>query len=215
MGDQTIIISLLNGISSEEIIGEAFGQEKMLYTIAEGMDAVKLGNQLTYSRMGYLWLGSKTKDQAMTDKLAALVELFDRVELPYRLEDNVIDRLWSKFMLNVGINQVVTIYEGTYGTILEEGPARQMMIAAMREVMTLAKKENVTITEEDFQHYLDLLEPLDPKKMPSMRQDGLQRKPTEVELFAGTVIRLGKRHGLATPVNQEIYDKVKEMEAGF
>ena len=57
VGDQTIILSALNGISSESVIGQAYGEEKILYCVAQGMDAVKEGNQLTYDHIGnpMLW----------------------------------------------------------------------------------------------------------------------------------------------------------------
>lgn len=212
VSDNTIIISLLNGISSEEVISSAFGEDKVLYTIAEGMDAVKIGNQLTYTTMGYLWLGSKSHDQAMTEKLNSVVELFDRTGFPYKIESDIMTRLWSKFMLNVGVNQVVMMYEGTYGTIQKEGGARDMMTAAMKEVIGLAEKENINIGEDDFNYYLSLLDTLSPNNMPSMRQDGLQKRKSEVELFSGTVVRLGKKHNFPTPVNDQIYQRIREME---
>lgn len=215
VGDKTIIISLLNGILSEEAIGEVYGHERLLYTIAEGMDTVKIGNKVSYSKMGYLWLGSKENNKAMMDRLDSLVELFDRTGFPYKLSDDVIHRLWSKFMLNTGINQVVMINEGSYRTIIEEGPARDMMMAAMKEVVVLAKEEGIDITDEDVDFYLSLVETLDPNNMPSMRQDGLLKKKSEVELFSGTVRRLGKKHNIETPVNDEIYDRVMEIESSY
>ena len=57
VGPDTTIISVLNGISSEEIIGGRFGREKVVYCIAQGMDAVKFGTALTYSRFGELRIG--------------------------------------------------------------------------------------------------------------------------------------------------------------
>ena len=57
VGKDTIILSVLNGISSEEVIGHILGREHMLYCVAQGMDAVKLGNRLTYSHMGEICIG--------------------------------------------------------------------------------------------------------------------------------------------------------------
>ena len=53
----TIILSLLNGISSEEIIGQTYGMDKMLHCVAQGMDAVKIGNELTYTQFGEICIG--------------------------------------------------------------------------------------------------------------------------------------------------------------
>ena len=48
-----------------------------------------------------------------------------------------------------------------------------------------------------------------------MRQDGIARRQSEVEFFAGTVIRMAERHRLNVPVNRELYRRIKEMEAGY
>ncbi|HHV98634.1 MAG TPA: ketopantoate reductase family protein [Clostridiaceae bacterium] len=211
----TIILSLLNGISSEEIIGQVYGMDKMLYCVAQGMDAVKIGNELKYTQMGKICIGIMDEDEDRKKKLQAVVDLFDRTGLPYTLETDIKHRLWSKFMVNVGVNQAVMIYEGTYATVQRPGEARELMIAAMREVMMLAEKENVKITEKDLDEYVNLIDRMNPNGMPSMRQDGLARRKSEVELFAGTVLALAKKHGISTPVNQKIYDTVRLMESKY
>lgn len=208
ISQDTIIMSLLNGISSEEIIGQAYGKDKLVYTIAQGMDAVKIGNEFTYTNMGELCIGIVDHDQTMKNKLNRVVELFDRIGLPYSLEEDIQHRLWSKFMLNVGVNQVVMIYEGTYETVQKPGQARDMMIGAMREALILANKEGIKVTEEDLEDYVRLIDSLDPKGMPSMRQDGLAGRETEVDLFAGTILKLGKKHKIETPINKMIYDRI-------
>ena len=48
-----------------------------------------------------------------------------------------------------------------------------------------------------------------------MRQDGEAHRKSELELFAGTINRLGEKHGVPTPVNQWLYKTVKEMEAAY
>lgn len=214
-GENTIIISVMNGISSEEIIGKAFGMDKMLYCVAQGMDAVKLGNKFTYSHFGELRIGIPKDQKYKQDKLDAVINLFDSIDFPYTLEADIMHRIWSKFMLNVGINQTVMIYEGTYGTVAKEGEAREMMKSAMREVITLAFYENVNLTEEDLNGYVALADTLDPNGMPSMRQDGVSHKYSEVELFAGTVLRLAKKHNLKLMTNEFLYKRVKEIEAQY
>lgn len=215
VGENTIIISLLNGISSEEIIGQAFGEDKIIYCVAQGMDAVKLGNKFEYSHMGELRIGIPKNEGYKQKKLNSLVEFFNSIDLPYTLEEDIIHRLWSKFMLNVGINQVVMINEGSYGTVQERGEAREMMKEAMREVIKLASYENVNLSEEDLNGYLKLIDTLDPKGMPSMRQDGLMKRPSEVELFSGTVLRLSEKYKIQSKVNEYLYNRVKEIESRY
>lgn len=211
----TIIMSVLNGISSEEIIGKTYGMDNIIYTVVQGMDVIKEKNKVKYTQFGHVCIGISEATEEKKMKLQAVVDLFDKVEVPYILEKDIIRRLWSKFMLNVGVNQVVMIYEGTYRSVQEPGEARELFKAAMKEVMTLAQKENVNVTIEDFDSYVELIDNMNPDGMPSMRQDGLAKRKSEVELFAGTVIKLANKHNIDVPVNRKIYETVLKMESSY
>ena len=213
IGTDTVILSVLNGITSEQLLEARFGGKNVVYCVAQGMDAVKQGGALTYTVMGQLCVGVPSEEKLPA--LDAVCALFDRIGLPYSRESDILHRLWSKFMLNVGVNQVVMVCEGAYGTIQVPGKPREMMIAAMREVLELSRYEGVRITEDDLHFYVDLMNTMSPQGMPSMRQDGLAHRRSEVELFSGTVCRLAKKHGLPVPVNEWLYAKVKEMEAAY
>ena len=211
VGPDTIIISLLNGISSEAIIGQTYGPQKVLDCVAQGMDSVKAKNKLTYSNMGILCIGEKELSQ----KTAAAAEFFEKVKIPYIIDTDMKKRMWGKFMLNVGVNQTIAVYESNYGEIQHDGPARDLMTAAMREVLVLSEKEGIYLTESDLNYWLNVLKPLNPSLKPSMRQDLEAKRCSEVELFSGTVISLGKKHGIPTPVNRELYDRIKAIESKF
>lgn len=212
--ENTIMISALNGIISEEMIGQAYGFEKVLYCVAQGMDAVKVGNKLTYDHKGILVFGDK-EPGVISDKTKAVSEFFDSVELPHQVDTDMTHRLWGKFMLNVGVNQTVAIYKSNYGEILRVGEARDTMIRAMREVIKISEKEGVPLSEDDLNYWLDVLSTLSHEGKPSMAQDVDAKRPSEVELFSGTVLKLGQKHGIDTPVNKMLYEKIKEIESEY
>ena len=214
VGENTIILSALNGITSEAIIGETYGMEKVLYSVAQGMDAVKVGNELTYDHMGMLCFGDR-ESGLLSDKVKSVAAFFDKVGFPYEIDLHMDKRQWGKFMLNVGVNQTVAVYKSNYGEIQKEGPARDTMISAMREVITLSEKEGVHLTEDDLNYWLHVLGTLSPEGKPSMAQDIEANRHSEVELFAGTVLELGKKYGVPTPVNKELYDKIQTIESQF
>lgn len=208
-------MSVLNGISSEEIIGQVYGTEKIIHCVVQGMDVIKDRHIVTYSQFGQFCIGIAEESHDKRRKLQAVVDLFNKVEMPYTLEKDIIRRVWSKFMLNVGVNQAVMIYKGTYETVQKPGEARDLMQNAMKEVITLAHKEHVNVTKEDFDSYIKLIDQMNPMGMPSMRQDGLAHRKSEVEIFAGTVIALANKHKIDVPVNKKIYEIVKKMESNY
>ena len=213
VGPETIIISVLNGISSEQIIAEKFGMNHVIYTVAQGMDAMKFGNELNYTRQGELHIGM-TADTCQ-ENYDALKAFFETSEIPYVEEEDIRYRLWSKFMLNVGVNQTCMVYRTTYAGVLAEGEANRTLISAMREVVALAGMEGVALTEKELNQYVELTKTLRPDGTPSMGQDRLNKTPSEVEMFAGTVIELAKKHGIHVPVNQFLYKRVMEIEKEY
>jgi len=211
----TILLSLLNGITSEQIIGNSYGMDRIIHCIVQGMDTIKENNKVSYAHFGHIRLGIHEETDVKTQNLQAVRDLFDRIDMPYIVEDDILRRMWCKLMLNVGVNQSVMIHEGTYETVQQPGTARDIMQAAMKEVMLVAQNENIPITQADFEEYVALVDTLSPSGMPSMRQDGLAHRKSEVELFAGTVIHLAEKHGIDVPVNRKIYEAILEMERAY
>lgn len=213
IGPDTIILSVLNGISSEKIIGSRYGMDKVIYTIAQGMDAMKFGNKLQYKHMGKLHLG--IVDERQKEQLNRVISFFDKIELPYVVEANILHRLWSKFMLNVGLNQTCMVYNTNYAGVLAVGEPNRTMIAAMREVIAVAGAEGINLSEADLNQYIEIIGKLNPEGTPSMGQDRINQKPSEVDLFAGTVIEMARMHKIYVPTNEYLYRRVKEIEQEY
>lgn len=214
IGENTLILSVLNGVSSEETIAARFGEKNVLYCVAQGMDAVKTGSALTYAHAGVIVLGEK-EPGAITPRVQQVADFLNAHGVTAQPVGDMVRRQWGKLMLNVGINQTVMVFEGDYGTVQRSGKPREIMLAAMREVQKLAELEGYPVSDEEFDGWVRLGDSLSPTGKPSMRQDGEAHRKSEVELFAGTIIRRAERFGLDVPVNRWLYDTVKKMEAAY
>lgn len=213
VGEQTTILSLINGISSEQILGARFGYEKIIPTVAIGMDATREGQNVRSTVKGWLQIGVDVSEKEQ--RLTKVQELFNEANFPYTVEEDITLKIWQKFIMNVGVNQVVMVNETTYKGIQTGGDFHEQAWAAMEEVVAIAQAEGIPLKEEHIQSAFDIIDTVDPEGMPSMRQDGLAKRPTEVELFAGTILAKSKQYGIPTPVNEELYKKVKEIEQTF
>jgi 2-dehydropantoate 2-reductase len=214
VGPETIILSLLNGITSEEIIGRKYGMDKLLYSFVVGTDAVREGTVTQYSKIGKIVFGERM-NTTHTPKVTTVRELFDRAQIPYQIPENMLRELWWKFMMNVGINQVSAILKAPYGVFQNIGEARELMVMASREVLELSQRIGINLGETDIQKYLQVADTLSPEGKTSMLQDVEAGRKTEVELFAGTVIELGQKYGIATPVNQVLLRMIRTIELTY
>lgn len=202
-GEDTIVISLLNGVSSEALIGKLIHPAHLLYCVAQGMDATREGNQLTYSKAGALVFGEKNNEHSESVRL--LEELFQRADIAYEVPADILHKLWNKWMLNVGANQTCAAYAVGYRGIQKGGAYRQEFLAAMEEARAVANAEGIALTEEELQAWADLVDALSPDGEPSMRQDTKAGRKTEVDLFGALVCELGVKHGIKTPQNEAYY----------
>lgn len=212
VGSNTVIMSLLNGITSEEVIGETYGYEKVLYAVSYGLTANRQGNHVNFTSYGNIAFGEKT-NHTYSEKVLAVKELFDKSGIPYTIPENMLHSLWWKFMFNVGINQCSAVTRGKYHTFQNVGAARQLLDSAMREVAVLSQKAGVYLNEQDIKKWYDVLATLNPNSRTSMLEDIESGRKTEVDAFAGTVCELGQKYGVETPVNRTLLNIIKVIEA--
>lgn len=213
VGPKTRIVSLLNGITSEERCAERFGWPGVVPATAQGLDATYLDHNLRYSCAGHVHIGAgeRTDPAAVAD----VADFFERAGVPHIVEEDIRHRLWAKLMLNVGVNQTTMVFGGTYGSVTTDPEQVRCFVAAMREVRAVAAAEGVTLTEGELTGMFELCASMAPDGMPSMAQDRVARRPTEVEEFSGTICRLGQKHHVLTPQNAWLHERVRQIEASW
>lgn len=214
VGPNTLIASLCNGITSEQKIAERFGWKHTVLGICQGMDAVFLNGELTFTNTGEICFGAAAGTDPET--VAAIDKLYTRCGITHTVEADIAHRMWAKLMLNDGINQTCMAYGGTYGSATEQGSEqRRCFVSAMREALAVANAEGIELTEADLTQMVHLIEGLDPAGMPSMAQDRVARRKTEVDEFAGTICRLAAKHDIQAPQNEWLYQRIREIEASW
>ena len=196
VGPDTVILSVLNGITSEEHIETAY-PGRTLWSVAIGMDATRSGRTLVFNQAGKIQFGER--DGAMTGRVQAILY-----------------KQWNKLMVNDGLNQAAAAFDLTYGGLCRSAEAQAKMHEAMQEVIRLANLEDVPLPRDNDEQFLRTAMPtFNPDGMPSMRQDVLAKRPTEVEEFAGVVRARAKKYGMPTPANDFFYARIQEIEAGY
>jgi 2-dehydropantoate 2-reductase len=123
--------------------------------------------------------------------------------------------LWWKFMINVGMNQASAVMRAPYGVFQTSQDARALMRALMQEVIALAQAADVNLSEADIEDWCAILQTLSPKGKTSMLQDIEAGRQTEVDVFAGKVVALGRERGIATPVNAAMLHAIRVLECGM
>ncbi len=213
VGPRTLILSLLNGISSEDALSDAFGKEKVPYAMILGIDAVREGNATRFSSGGAIHFGdARNGEGSWSPRVSRISAFLTRVGVSHVVPPDMIRSLWYKFMINVGINQVSAIIRGAYRAFQSNAEAQAVMEAAMAEVVAVSRAIGTGLEEADIKSWYRTLKALGPESKTSMLQDVEAGRKTEVDAFGGTMIRLGRETGVPVPVNQTLYSLLKAME---
>ncbi|MBR1977572.1 ketopantoate reductase family protein [bacterium] len=199
----TVILSLLNGIESEEKLKEKYLDANIIKSFYVGAASMREGNSITYHNIGDIVLGAENKNEEAA--LGKIINLFAKHNIPYKISNNINYEFWKKLMLNVGVNQVSGAYRANYGKIKNSPELLSIIKKLMKEVIKISYALGVNLKEEELESAFDVIMKQNNNAQTSMLQDVLSGNKTEVELFAGTIIKLGKKHNIKTPENEKIY----------
>ena len=214
IGPDTIIMAPLNGVESEERVAAAYGWERVLYSLAR-ISVVMDGNQVSFNpSMASVEFGEK-RNQELTERVQAVKALFERAGIRPVIQPDMEKALWMKFICNVSENQVGAVLKIPFGAWGASEHANTLRLMVAKEVIDIAHKKGIDIDDDYAVKHLDHLKNVPYANKPSTLQDIEHGRKTEVEMFAGTVGRMAKKHGLSTPVNDRLYERIKEMEAQY
>jgi 2-dehydropantoate 2-reductase len=211
VGAETMFISVMNGLDSEEQLASVYGADKVLYCIAVGIDAVRHGNSVTYTNPGKIIFGEPDNSDP-SERVADVRKAFESAGILSETPADMTRMLWWKFMINVGVNQASAVMRAPYGVFQSSLDARELMEALMREAIVSAQRSGVNLGEKDIEGWHDVLKTLSPAGKTSMLQDIEAGRKTEVEVFAGKVVELGERFGIPTPVNLNLLRIIHVLE---
>lgn len=211
VGQDTTILSLLNGIDSEIRIAAKYGWERTLYGYVVQIDAIRTGNSIRSLSKG-LFVFGRENNETISERVRRTREIFERAGVDCDVPKDMLRQLWWKFMVNVGMNPPSAILRAPYGAFQKCPEAHSLMIDSMKEVISIASAEGIALDEDDVNAWGSVLEKLDPAGKTSMLQDIEAGRETEVEIFCGTVSRLGQQHGIPTPLNDFMYKVIRGIE---
>lgn len=203
VGPQTLILSLLNGIDSEGTVAERFGEEHVLYSYFLGHPSMREGNRIDHDGNYHIYFGeANNRPDAYSDKVMAVKKLFDKTGIPYRIPEDMISALWQKFIINIGCNQTTALLRRPYGHLQRNKRAMALAVGMMTEAQRVAERLGIAGAQDMVRRAVEVIEAMNPEGKSSMQQDAESGRPTEIDIFAGTLCRLARQLDIPVPMNR-------------
>lgn len=209
-GTDSVVLTLQNGLGNLERIAAEVGPERAAAGITAQAATLLGPGRVRHAGAGPTVLGVQTGQK---QRLAAVAALFNQAGIVTSLTDDLDSLLWSKLVVNVGINALTSLLRVRNGALVEHAACEELMAAAVAEAVAVANAIGIRL---DPDHQLARVREVCALTAPnrsSMLQDILRGASTEIDVINGAIVTRAQALGLATPVNSLLVRLVRALEA--
>lgn len=209
--EHTIALTLQNGYGNDEdILPYVQADNLLIGTTASGATVLQAG-KVFQAGIGPTNIG--TRDNRASENIAKIVRLFNDCGIESYASDNIMEAVWTKLMVNVGINAVTALLDVRNGFLAESTAAYEVAEALVKEGTAVAKAEGYELNAAEIaeKYYIHGAKVVGQNRS-SMLQDVDKKRKTEIEKINGAIVRIGKKHNIATPYNELIVKLISAKE---
>ena len=203
LNKDAVVLSLQNGVENPDIIRSVLPQRVLGSVVYVATEMAGPGHLKHHGR-GELVIDDAPQGQA-------IVDAFARAGVPVQLSDNVRGALWAKLIVNCAYNALSAVTQKPYGKLVEVEGVPELMAAVVDECLRVAQADGVTVSGDAHEATRRIAQTM-AGQYSSTAQDVARGKPNEIDYLNGYVVRRGRAHGIATPINQTLLTLVKLVE---
>ena len=205
----TLVLSTLNGVTSESVVAERIGGANIVHSFMK-MSVRREGNTVTMnSAMGRGVLFGEV-DGSRSERIKALDRAFGGSELRYSVRDDILRDMWFKYAINISRNLPQAILGCGAGAYVDSEHVKHISWEMKKEVIAVAAAKGIDISDQTYP--ISLGDTVKPTSRFSTLQDLDAKRPTEIEMFSGALVRMGRELGVPTPYNDFAYHAIKALE---
>ena len=209
-GENTTVMSLMNGVDSEKLISDEIGASHVIYSV------IKVASHKEEN--GYCFNPETTIGIIFgepcapydSERVQAIEALFADTGLHYRSTEYIREEMWSKFRLNVCNNLPQAILGAGVGCYQDSVHMKAISDGLRRELEAIASAKGIDISKAAASSGHGSAVP--PSARYSTLQDLDAGRHTEIDMFSGALVRMGRELGIPTPYNEYTYHMIKALE---
>ena len=217
IGDKTVLMSFQNGIGHEAIMQKIAGKDKVLGgTTTQASNILGPGNIKNHASLPS-WIGEY--EGGMSDRVKDLAETFTAHGLETIASDNVKKKKWMKLFALTAVGPLSAIFDmhhtELYITNKESKLARELGKQIILETRKVAQADGVEVSEDECLEMFHKIVDSNQTNKSSMAFDIQYKRKSEIDFINGSVSKIGKKHGVPTPLNDMLYKIIKIKECTF
>ena len=207
--DHTIVMSLMNGVDSEEIIGEAIGKEHLMPSLIKIASRKENGYRFDPETTIGIVFG-ELQAPYQSKRVQAIESLFENTGIHFRASEYIQEEIWSKFRLNVCNNLPQAILGAGVGCYRDSEHMKFIQGGLRHELETIAHAKGIDLSKADSSSSRGSAVPASARY--STLQDLDAKRHSEIDMFSGALVKMGKELHIPTPYNEYTYHMIKALE---
>ena len=217
IGDKTMLMSFQNGIGHEAIMQKIAGKEKVLGgTTTQASNVLGPGHIKNHAALPS-WIGEY--EGGMSDRVKDLAETFTAHNLETIAVPDIKKRKWMKLFALTAIGPLSSIFDlhhtDLYISNKNQEVSRELGKKIILETREVAKADGVDVTEDECLEMFNKIVDSKQTNKSSMCFDILNKRKTEIDFINGAVSKIGKGHGVKTPMNDLMYKMIMDKEGMY
>lgn len=214
LGPRTMVHTLQNGLGSAARVADIVGRYRTMAGIAGGFGAsIRAPGVIHYNGMHTVQFAAF--EAVSADNLQASVSIWNEAGFATQVCEDIDTMIWRKLLVNITVSAVCCITGLRVGQVLDDPFAWSVAEASLLEAVDVAKAKGLELGIGDpVMHVRSIIQGITDAQ-PSMLQDHLAQRLSEIGSINGAVVAEGQRLGVETPVNRQLTNLVKARESGF
>ncbi|MFC3052403.1 ketopantoate reductase family protein [Kordiimonas pumila] len=208
---KTFVLTLQNGLGNADIIAAVFDPNQILMGVTDVPADLTLPATVSSHGHGHIWIGNYVGEAAFCDSLRAVESAFNHSNLATEIVSDIRVPIWEKVAFNAALNPLATILQVSAGRLSVQ-PARSIISAILTEVVVTAKAHGVTLDQASIIDKVNFALANQKDHKPSMLQDRIAGRATEIEFINGAIARAAQEKGIAVPVTETLANLIRVME---
>ena len=208
MGPNSTVVSWQNGVVAEDILIKRYGKERVIGGVSNIAALIErpgvIRHNGTMARLIFGELDGKT-----SPRIDALAALCKQANVDHVVSDDITRAIWQKFIFLASFSGMTCATRSAIGPIREDPDTRALLKAALAEVVSIGRTKGVALPADQVEQSLTWADNLPATMVASMLGDLNRGNRLELPWLSGTVVKLGKELGIATPVHQFFYSVLK------
>ncbi len=205
-----LVLPLQNGVLAAEELSVSIDQKHILGGLCRIISKIESPGVINHLGVTPSIIFGDLHGAPMA-RLIEIQEVFNQADIKSRIAEDIQSEIWKKF-ITICVSGLLALTKTTYGELRELKETRKLMIDLITEIYGLSQKIGISIEAGFIEQTVSFIDTFPYDSDASLTRDVWEGKPSEIAYQNGTVVRLGEKYGIATPINRFVYDCILPSE---